>query len=81
MTAPCLNSPPAAPDFTGQQIQLFAIRTCELADRASAGDIGFIDAVDMSYSAAIWSGLADKIGDDAIQKILAACFATARGPK
>jgi hypothetical protein len=81
MTAHVLNSPPMpAPNFTGKQIELFAIRTCELADRAIAGDIGFIDAVDMAYSSAVWSGLADRVGDDAIQRIMCAAFATARRP-
>ena len=81
MTAHILDSPPRlAPNFPGRQIDLFAIRTSELADRTMAGDIGFIDTVDMAYSAAVWSGLADKIGDDAVQKIMAAAFATARRP-
>jgi hypothetical protein len=65
---------------TSGQIELFAIRASELADRVAAGQISFIDAVDMAYSAAVWSGLADSIGDDAIQKVLQAAFAnTSRG--
>jgi hypothetical protein len=75
-----LNSPPAVPNFTGRQIELFAIRASELADRVCAGDIGFINGVDMLYSAAVWSGLIDKIGDDAVQAIMSAAFATAREP-
>ena len=58
------------------QIELFAIRACELADRVGRGGIGIVDAVDMLYSAAQWSGLADSIGDDNVQKIMAAAFAT-----
>jgi hypothetical protein len=29
----------------------------------------------MAYSAAIWSGLVDAVGDDVVQKVLAAAFA------
>lgn len=55
-------------------IELFELRARQLADRVSAGHIGFIDAVDMAYSAAQWSGLVDSVGADAVQKILADCF-------
>jgi hypothetical protein len=58
--------------------ELFAIRASELADRVHDGRMSFIDAVDMAYSAAIWSGLADDIGDDAVQKVLAAAFTRVR---
>ena len=60
---------------TSGQIELFAIRASELADRVAAGQISFIDAVDMAYSAAVWSGLIDSIGDDAVQKVMQAAFA------
>ena len=62
------------------QIELFAIRASELADRVAAGQISFIDAVDMAYSAAVWSGLTESVGDDIVQAILAAAFANARRP-
>jgi hypothetical protein len=58
-----------------KQIELFAIRANELADRVNHGSMSFIDAVDMAYSAAIWSGLVDAVGDDVVQKVLAAAFA------
>jgi hypothetical protein len=45
-----------------------------LADRVIAGKLAFIDAIDMAYSAAEWSGLIDAAGDDAVQKIMAAAF-------
>lgn len=60
--------------FTQHQLELFAIRASELADRVAAGQIAFIEAVDMAYSAAQWAGLADSVGDDAVQKIMAAAF-------
>ena len=62
-------------DFEMRQLELLAIRSAELADRVTAGQIGFIDAVDAAYSAAQWAGLTEAVGDDAIQKILAAVFA------
>jgi hypothetical protein len=71
-----MNAP--SPDFTKCQLELFAVRTSELADRVTANQITFIDAIDMAYSAAQWSGLIDSVGDDAVQKVLAAAFANAR---
>ena len=56
------------------QVELLAIRAAELADRVSAGQLGFIDAVDMAYDAAVFAGLVETIGDYAIQKVLAAAF-------
>ncbi len=45
-----------------------------LAHRVSQGRLTFIDGVDLAYSAAIWSGLADRYGDEVIQQVLAAAF-------
>jgi hypothetical protein len=42
--------------------------------------LSFTDAVDLAYSAAVWSGLADQYGDDAVQAVLARAFAKARAP-
>jgi hypothetical protein len=56
------------------QLELFAVRCSEMADRIAAREIGFIDAVDMLYSAAIWSGLIDGVGDDFVQLVMAAAF-------
>jgi hypothetical protein len=61
--------------FQQKQLKLFAIRASELADRSARGQLGFIDAVDMAYSAAVWSDLVDDVGDDCIQKIICAAFA------
>jgi hypothetical protein len=69
----------AAAAFTDKQLTLFAARCRELADRVAAGQIKFIDAIDMAYSAAIWSGLVDHVGDDAVQHVMALCFRSAHG--
>jgi hypothetical protein len=63
-----------------RQLELLALRSLELADRVADGEIGFIDAVDMAYSAAQWAGLDESLGDDLIQATLAASFANARRP-
>jgi len=65
---------PDAPDFNSQQLKLLALRCIDLADRVIAGQLQFIDAVDMAYSAAQWAGLTESVGDDVVQKVLAAAF-------
>jgi hypothetical protein len=52
----------------------------ELADRVAAGEIKFLDAVDVAYEAALWSGLTETVGDDIVQATIAAAFANARAP-
>ena len=49
-------------------------RASILADRAKDGSLTFLDAVDMAYSAAEWSGLIDRFGDDVVQVVLADAF-------
>ena len=68
------DSPPSEIDFVAAQLSLLAIRTSELADLVTHGQISFLDAVDLSYDAAVSAGLVDAVGDDQIQKLLAACF-------
>jgi hypothetical protein len=68
------SSPPEP--IVDKRIELLAVRAAELAERVSRGGIGFIDAVDMAYSAAQWSGMCDEVGDDNVQRILAAAFAS-----
>lgn len=63
-----------------RQLEILARRSLELADRVAAGHLGFLDAVDMAWSAAVWSGLTDSIGDEIVQATLAAAFANARRP-
>lgn len=57
-------------------LELLALRCCDLSERVEANTISFLDAVDMAYSAAVWSGLIDSVGDDAVQKVMYAAFAT-----
>jgi hypothetical protein len=75
-----LDSPPAqmtAPDFTGRQIKLFAIRAAEMFDRVLTGKMLMCDAADILYEASIASGLESAIRTDQVQKLMAAAFASA----
>jgi hypothetical protein len=60
--------------MTHRRLDLFAVRCRDLRDRVARGNIGFIDAVDMAYSAAVWSGLSDDLGDDVVQQAMAIAF-------
>jgi hypothetical protein len=62
------------------QLEIFALRSLELADRAAAGEIAFLDAVDIAYDAAVWSGLTTTVGDGIVQATMAAAFANAKRP-
>jgi hypothetical protein len=53
-------------------------RACMLAENVSSGGMAFLDAVDMAYDAAIYSGLRDRAGDDVVQSVLAAAFIGAK---
>ena len=64
-----------------RQLEILTLRSLELADRVAAGEIAFLDAVDIAYDAAVWSGLSSTVGDDVVQATLAAAFANARSPK
>ena len=63
-----------------RQLEILALRSLELADRVAAGEIKFLDAVDVAYEAALWSDLTETVGDDIVQATLAAAFAYARRP-
>jgi hypothetical protein len=75
-----------------RQLEILALRSLELADRVAAGNLGFLDAVDLAYSAAVWADLPNAIdasglidtdainGDDIVQATIAAAFANARRP-
>jgi hypothetical protein len=67
MTRACLQC-------RARQLEILALRTLELADRVAAGEIAFLDAVDIAYDAAVWSGLTSTVGDDIVQATLAAAF-------
>jgi hypothetical protein len=74
------------------ELELLTVRSLALADRVAAGELQFIEAVDLLYSAADWAGLPDAIeksglidigkisGDDIVQVAIAAAFANARRP-
>jgi hypothetical protein len=49
----------------------------EPADRVASHELRFLDAVDLAYDAAVWSGLTEAVGDDLVQARLAAAFAGA----
>jgi len=71
------NSNPNAvtvPENLSDQLCVLFDRCCTIADRIRDGSIGFIDGVDLAYSAAEWSGLVDRFGDDLIQLVLADAF-------
>ena len=68
-------------EHASRQLELLAFRSLELADRVAAGEFVFLDAVDIAYDAAVWSGLTSTVGDDIVQATLAAAFANARSPK
>ena len=67
-------------EHASRQLERLAVRTLELADRVSVGEVAFLDAVDVAYEAALWSGLIDTVGDEVVQATLAAAFANARRP-
>jgi hypothetical protein len=69
----------ANPSRATRQLELLALRSFELADRVKAGEIRFLDAVDMAYEAALWSGLTQTVGVDVVQTVLEAAFANVRG--
>lgn len=59
-----------------KQLELLALRSFDFADRVDAGEIKFLDAVDVLYHGAVASGLVDAVGDDIVQATLAAAFAS-----
>jgi hypothetical protein len=75
-----------------RELEILALRSLHLADQVAAGQIAFLDAVDLAYEAALWSGLPAALdrsgliatgtitGDDIVQATLAAAFANARRP-
>jgi hypothetical protein len=67
-------------DRASRQLEILALRSLELADQVADGRLHFLDAVDLAYEAALWSGLVEAVGDDIVQATLAAAFANARRP-
>jgi hypothetical protein len=68
----------AAKTTATKQLELFALRSFDFADRVEAGEIKFLDAIDTLYHAAVASGLVDAVGDDIVQETLAAAFRSVR---
>jgi hypothetical protein len=61
-----------------RQIEVLLLHATMLADRVAAGQIGFIDAIDIAYTAALAAGMDQTVGDDEIQAILHYCFGPVR---
>lgn len=60
--------------FRAAQLELLDQRCRTLADRVRAGNLGFLDAVDLAGSAVEWSGLGESIGWDACQSVMSSAF-------
>lgn len=59
------------PDDLPPSLQIFYVRSLEMAERMTGGRMPLHDGVDMLHSAAEWSGLIEKYGNDRIQAIMA----------
>jgi hypothetical protein len=68
----------AEPSRATKQLEILARRSLELAGRVTAGEIAFIDAVDVAYEAALASGLTETVGDDVVQTVLHEAFRDVR---
>jgi hypothetical protein len=64
--------------YEARVLGLFAVRCDEIAARVAAGLLPIVDGVDLLYEAAIWSGLADAVGDDRVQQIMSDAFMRTR---
>ena len=53
-------------------LDLLFERASTLADRVESGELPFLDAVDMAWSAAEFCGMVDRVGPDLVQHVLAA---------
>lgn len=76
--ADCVIPPNSADVLIRQRLDLFALRSREMVERVDAGLISFTDAVDLLYSASVWSGLSQDVGDDLVQQTLHRAFRRAR---
>jgi hypothetical protein len=52
---------PAVKSRATRQLEILALRSLELSDRVARGELKFIDAVDLAYEAACWSGLINAV--------------------
>ena len=71
-------SPSRGKTILRNPLEIFHERSVQLAYRVRRGELAFIDAVDMAYSAADFAGLVEHYGDDEVQQILARAFMDAR---
>ena len=60
--------------MSDRTLDLLYVRACTLAERVACGELAFLDAVDMAYSAADWAGVVQRCGDDVVQRVLADAF-------
>jgi hypothetical protein len=74
MTCDDRGAQPKSALFSRQQLILFERRCQTLADRVGYKQLNFVDAVDLAYDAATWSGLVDAVGDDVVQATMAGAF-------
>ncbi len=65
-----MTDAPATPALA----DLFFDRACVIAQRVYGGELPILDAVDMLHSAAEWSGLIDRLGEDEVQRLMAQAF-------
>ena len=72
-----MQAPHTSDATLSRQLELFAVRASEVFDRVLTGKLTLIDGVDLLADAACASGLTASVGDDAVQKMLAAAFASA----
>lgn len=61
-------------DVTPDPLHILFERSCTLADRVEAGELSFLDAVDLAWSAAEFAGTVDRVGPDLVQHVLACAF-------
>jgi hypothetical protein len=59
---------------TPDPLDILHERCRTLADRVDAGQLAFLDAVDMAWSAAEFAGIVDRVGPDLVQNIMAVAF-------
>lgn len=63
-----------------RQLEILAIRSFELAERVEAGEVAFLDAIDVAYDGAYWSGLVESVGNEVVQTVLHEAFRKVRRP-
>ena len=72
--ASAVGDVPAAGAMLPRSLAILLDRAGIFAERVRDGDLPFLEAVDLTYSAADYAGLVEIYGDDQIQEILAMAF-------